>query len=272
MKRKQYYYHDLKNDDFAGTNIKKRELSADYKYIDRNIFFLIGEKVIRFIAYPIMFVILKIGYLQRIRNKKVLKQAKNTGYFLFGNHTNYMLDAYNPLIMSLPKKAYIIVNPDAVSIKGLGTVVKMLGALPIPTSMKGMSNYLNGIEQHINKNHVIAIYPEAHIWPYYTDIRPFGTESFHYAASTGVPCFSFTNIYCKRKLKLIKRPKVVTYIDGPFFPDMNLKKKERICKLRNEIYSAMKTRVEENPKYEFCDYIYDETRVCCQTVKVQKSK
>jgi len=258
MKKRTYYYHDLKNDDFAATNIKKTALPEDYKYVDRNIFYRAGELAIRCIAWPIVFLILKVGYLQRVRNRKVLKSAKGRCCFIFGNHTDYMLDAYNPAVLTFPRWSHIIANPDAVSIRGLGTVVKMLGVVPIPTSLKGMKNYLQGINKLIELKRVIAIYPEAHIWPYYTDIRPFGTESFHYAADAGAPCFTCTNIYQQRKLKLIRRPKVVTYVDGPFYPDMSLHRMDRIRKLRDEIYSAMKARVDENPRYDYCEYIYVE--------------
>lgn len=258
MKRRTYYYHDLKNDDFAATNIKQIELPDDYKYVDRNIFYRAGELIIRCIACPIVFLILKIVYLQRIKNRKALKSAKGSCFFIFGNHTDYMLDAFNPTILSFPRWSHIIANPDAVSINGLGTIVKMLGVVPIPTSIKGMKNYMQGINKLIEMKRVIAIYPEAHIWPYYTDIRPFGTASFHYAADAGAPCFTYTNIYQQRKFKLIKRPKVVTYVDGPFYPDISLSKADRIKKLRNEIYNAMKSRVDENPKYNYCDYIYVE--------------
>ena len=246
--KKTYYYHDMKNDDFASTNIKAIQLPDGYKYIDKNIFYRIGETIIRWIAFPIIFLILKVTYLIRVKNRKVLKKAKGHGYFIYGNHTNYLLDAYNPSLVGFPKRAHIIVNPDAVSIKGLGTVVKMLGAVPIPTSLKGMKNFRKAITDLINMKHVVAIYPEAHIWPYYTDIRPFGTESFHYPSESGTPCFSFTNIYTKRKVGFIKFPKVVTYVDGPFYPDMSIAKPERIKKLRDEVYNAMKKRVDENPK------------------------
>ena len=33
---KTYYYSDELNDDFAGTNIKQKELPADYQYFSRN--------------------------------------------------------------------------------------------------------------------------------------------------------------------------------------------------------------------------------------------
>ena len=262
--KKTFYYHDMQRDDFAATqNIKQIDLPADYKYVDRSLLYRIGETIIWLIALPIIWLMLKIGYIHRTKNRKVLKACKKQGYYIYGNHTGYMLDAYNPSVLTFPKRAHIIVNPDAVSLKGLGTVVKMLGAVPLPTSRVGMKNYLNSIDKFIQLRRVVMVYPEAHIWPYYTDIRPFGTQSFHCPAESGAPCFTFTNIYQKRKFPFIKRPKVLTYVDGPFYPDMKLDKKARIQKLRDEVYNAMKARVDENPKYNFYDYIYveDESKV-----------
>ena len=39
---------------------------------------------------------------------------------------------------------------------------------------------------------------------------------------------------------------------------MSIAKPERIKKLRDEVYNAMKKRVDENPKYNICDYVYVE--------------
>lgn len=256
--KKTYYYHDLLNDDFASTKIKSKKLPSNYRYINRNPLYLCGENILRTVAYPITLIMLKCAYLVHYKNKKVLKKARGVGYFLYGNHTNYILDAYNPSILSFPRKAHIVVNDDAVSIRGLGTVVKMLGAIPVPSSFSGMENYLESVKKLIKMKRIIAIYPEAHIWPYYTDIRPFGTDSFHYPVENKAPSFTLTNVYKKRLLPLSKRPKVVTYIDGPFYIDESLEKKDAILKLRNEIYSQMKRRVDENKKYSYCSYIYVE--------------
>ena len=79
-----------------------------------------------------------------------------------------------------PKRNFLIVNPVNISLKGTGTLVEMLGAMPIPSNKSAMKNFLNAIKQKINKGYAITIYPEAHIWPYYTKIRPFKDVSFKY--------------------------------------------------------------------------------------------
>jgi hypothetical protein len=96
---------------------------------------------------------------------------------------------------------------------------------------------------------MIAIYPEAHIWPYYTHIRPFRQESFHYPVSYDVPSFCFTNTYHKRRFK--KKPRMITRIEGPFYPDKSLKRNEAIKDLRDRIYAAM----DENTKYNDIEMI-----------------
>ena len=55
---------------------------------------------------------------------------------------------------------------------------------------------------------------------------------------------SFTNTYQKRKHS--KKPQIVTYVDGPFYPDAKLRGKEQKADLRNRVYEQMKERSSRN--------------------------
>ena len=137
--------------------------------------------------------------------------------------------------------------------KGLKTIVEMLGAIPIPSNKQAMKNFLETIEKRIKKGHSITIYPEAHIWPYYTKIRPFKSVSFKYPVKLQKPSFCMTNTYQsygKNKNKV----KIVSYIDGPFFPDQGLSLKEQQEDLRNKIYDAMVER-SQNSNIEVIKYV-----------------
>ena len=70
-----------------------------------------------------------------------------------------------------PKTNYIIVHPNNVSMPVLGKITPSLGALPIPDELSAYKNFLNAIETRIAEGHSVVVYPEAHIWPYYTKIR-----------------------------------------------------------------------------------------------------
>ena len=76
-----------------------------------------------------------------------------------------------------------------------GTIVEMLGAIPVPGNKESMKNFLDAIKKRIENGNSITIYPEAHIWPYYTKIRPFKEVSFKYPVELNVPAFCMTNTY-----------------------------------------------------------------------------
>ena len=144
-------------------------------------------------------------------------------------------------------------NPVNISLKGTGTLVEMLGAMPIPSNKSAMKNFLEAIKQKINKGYAITIYPEAHIWPYYTKIRPFKDVSFKYPVQLEKPAFCITNTY-QSYGRNNKKIKIVSYIDGPFYPNKELTLKEQQKELRNKIYNCMEER-SKNSNIEHIKYI-----------------
>lgn len=244
-----YYYSNELGDDFAGTKIEAKRLPDDYRYVrtDR------AWKIARFLVCKIFatpIIILASFLLSRVKNKRVLRGYKRGGAFIYGNHTAYLTDAATPTRLAFPNTADIVVNPDAVSIKGIGGLVRLLGGVPVPDSIRGLKNFSSDIERAAADGHWVAVYPEAHIWPYYTGIRPFGAASFKYPAKCNVPVFAYTTTYKKRRL--FKRPKKVIYIDGPFFAEGE-SLKERAESLRSQVYAAMCGRAKLS-NCEFCTY------------------
>ena len=63
--------------------------------------------------------------------------------------------------------------------------------------------------------------------------------------------FCFVNTYQKRKL--CRKPKMVTYIQGPFFADDSLNPKEQRKKLRDEVYLSM-SKFAEHSDFEMIEY------------------
>ena len=253
-KNKTIYYSDELNDDFASLGIKKKPLGDDFEYIHKNILWNTCSFVIyRMIAQPLVYVFVKVAHRQRFKNKKVLKTARKTGAFIYANHTNMLLDAFVPNIVKLRKRGYILVGPDTTSIPGLKNIVEMVGAIPLGQTLSENKEMLECINHRIAKNKgFITIYPEAHIWPYYTGIRDFKAGSFSYPCYTDTPVFAMTNCYQKKLIG--KHPKVVTFVDGPFYPDKNLPMKERKEKLRKQCYDTMVKRAKENSTYSYIVY------------------
>ncbi len=254
MKRKTFYYSDLLNDDFANTKINNKPLGAKFKYYSNNFFAKMRKFIVyRIIVEPIVFFYLRLIANVKFVNTKVMKPYKKQACFLYGNHTSYVHDAFHPSYLSFPRRADIVVNSDAVNIKGIRWLVMDIGGVPIPSDLANMQKFNNALEHYVREKHWITVYPEAHIWPYYTQIRPFTEVSFHYPVRFNAPVFTFTQTYQKRKFGF--RPKRIVYVDGPFFPDQTLSSKQAQQKLRDEVYQSMCNSA-QNSTYSAHDYVY----------------
>ena len=173
---------------------------------------------------------------------------------MYGNHTQIPGDGFIPNIITFPKKTHIIVSPDNVALRGTRTLMMMLGAMPTPTNLKGFGAFEKAIAQRIKEKCAIVVYPEAHIWPYYTGIRPFVSTSFRYPAKDEKAAFAFTVTYRSSKKG---KPRIVVYIDGPFYSDAeNARAREK--DLRNKVYDAMCARAYTEDNYTFVEYIKKE--------------
>ena len=159
--------------------------------------------------------------------------------FIYGNHTQATADALIPTFITHPANAYVIVHPNNVSMPVLGRITPYIGALPLPDDIAASRNFRAVIDKRIREGSPIFIYPEAHIWPYYTGIRPFPDDSFYYPIKYNVPVFCFTNTY---KRHGSGKPRIVTYVDGPFYPNEELPLKDRRRDLRDRVYDCMKRR------------------------------
>ena len=174
--------------------------------------------------------------------------------FFYGNHTHVPGDGYIPTCISFPLKAVILAHPDNVSLYGTKNIMEMLGAFPIPNRLGGMKNFINELEYYVDTGHPVFIYPEAHIWYYYTGIRPFNESAFRYPVIYDRPVYSFTITYQKHFF----RTKITIYIDGPFSPDTTINPRQAAVKLRNQVYEAMTAR-SRNSTYEKVKYIKKES-------------
>ena len=271
MKRKTIYYSDPLNDDFAGNSIATKNLPKDFKYIHRNPLWVFFEFIIyNLIVRPLVSLWIKLKYHQHFVGRKKLRQFRKTGYFVYANHTGTDIDAFTPTMLTFPKKDFLICNPDATSIPGIRNLVQMLGAIPTFTDISHARDFRKAIETRIRQKKAIIIYPEAHIWPYYTDIRPFRDISMAYPYDLNVPCFTMTNVYKKRLFPFVKRPRVVSYVGGPFYADRSLPKQEAKKKLRDELYHEMKRTVDRFPKYEYIRYVYKDPQT--DAIKDEKAQ
>ncbi|MDD3207764.1 MAG: lysophospholipid acyltransferase family protein [Bacilli bacterium] len=254
--KKTLYYRDLLKDDFAGTNIKTEHLDENFKYIHRNIFWRIASFLIYYVvAIPVLFFTCKFALGVKIVNRKAIKKVRKQGYFIYGNHTQIMDAFISQVLITRPKKTFIIANPDAVSIPGIRALVMMLGCLPLPSTVGGTRKFLDAIKYHIKHKHAITVFPEAHIWPYATLIRPFTSSSFRYPANLNAPVVPIVTTYEKRKIfKHCLKPRMVITIGEPLYPNTRLGLKEAMEDLRKKTFAFMVSHASKPNNVEYYRY------------------
>lgn len=254
--QKIIYYTDEINEDFSEAALSPIKIDASYKYGEESFIWNLKRFFwYRLVTIPLSWLFLKLKYRHKIENKNVIKNMKHKTYFMYGNHTNQMGDPFIPGYVCNRDYIYALVHANNVSMPFIGKRMKYIGAVPLPDDLAATKNFMAYIKMRVEGNYPIVIYPEAHIWPYYTKIRPFVDLSFRYPVQYKLPTYCFTNTYQKRKFS--KNPRIVTYIDGPFWPDQNLSQREQKTDLRNQVYNAMVERSKNN-NVELIKYVKKE--------------
>ncbi|MDO5124108.1 MAG: 1-acyl-sn-glycerol-3-phosphate acyltransferase [Eubacteriales bacterium] len=251
MKDSKVRYYKEFTDDFEQTREQDMKLPEDYEYIRRDFFSKLKYKLVYTCAVifgiPYCKLFLRVKYV----NKKVLKKAKDTGFFIYGNHTQPLGDVFLPALPSLPKRIYTVVSPANFAIPVIGKLLPYLGALPISDTATGMKKFTEALSERIEEGKVVTIYPEAHVWEYFTEIRPFAEASFRYPVKLKKPVFTMTVTY--QKSKVFRRPKSTVYIDGPFYADETLKPRLQSKDLCERVYECMKERSKAS-NYSYIKY------------------
>lgn len=250
MKNETRYYNSY-DDDFVTSKNQSFTIPKNYKWLRTSL----PEKLVSGLLYALALVIsfpyCKFFLHLKIKNKKLLKQARKSGAFIYANHTQPIGDAFIPAFAAFPKRIYTLVSPANLGITFLGRLLSYLGALPIPSSLGDMKKFSEAIRTRADENNCIIIYPEAHVWEYCTEIRPFSSASFSFPIKYGKPVYSMTATYQRRKHG--KKPKMTVYVDGPFESDPMLSRKAQELQLHSCVFEKMKERSSLS-SYNYIEY------------------
>ena len=193
------------------------------------------------------------------RRAKIVGQAKlqpyqNQGYFVYGNHTQPVNDVFMPFLIGQAQHFYALAAPANWGIPIIGLLLSYGGALPVGNSLHQTAQLLKAVQTVSRHQGHVFIYPEAHVWPNYTEIRPFPDTSFRFPIKNQRPAFAMTTTY--QKPSWGKKPRLTVFIDGPFIPDHNLSLKKQQSWLHDQIQAAMLSRARLS-NYEAIKYIQE---------------
>ena len=231
-------------------------MDSNFPYIRNGLLYRAAAFLLNYVvALPLVSVYIFLVNGTKIVNRGAINRIQGA-CFLYGNHTHWS-DSFLVHVIAAPKRTYILANPDAVSIKGLKNIVLMLGTIPVPTNLGCFRAFMDALETRSKQNACITVYPEAHIWPYYTGIRQFPDTSFKYPAKFGVPVVAMVTTFRKRTglLRWIKTPARTIVLSDPIYAKEGMSVREAQQYYHEQVYEFMKSHVEQPENYAYIQYI-----------------
>lgn len=246
MKETRYYARFT--DDFVKSPQQGLRLPENYVYVRTGWLSRLWAAVVYALALLVSFFYCRLGLRMHIRGRKNLRRAGKGGLFLYGNHTQPVGDVFTPAHCLFPRRIYTLASPANYGLLVIGRLLPYLGALPVADTVHGMRALQQAMDTRLRQGCGIVVYPEAHVWEYYTGIRPFPVTSFKFPVRFEVPVYAMTVTY--QAARWGKRPRMVVYIDGPFAPtgDTAAQKAE-------SLRAAVRTAMEERSRMSTVEYI-----------------
>ena len=218
-KTKTIYWKDELHDDFDEVGLERPNVPFNYHYIRKNpINAFFSGILYHAIAVPVLATYCFLHGI-RVENKRYYKKIKRDGGFIYANHVA-LSDVFKfQALISFGKRINILGYSDILSVPVVKHIVRALGYLPLPLKddKDNFAKLMDSMSYYIKKKHqAILIYPEAHIWPYYTKIRNFPNNSFIYPSKILAPVIPAVTVWKERKFR--KTPRQVIRIGKPIYP------------------------------------------------------
>ena len=258
-KTKVIYWKDELRDDFDEVGLSRPPVPENYKYKRTNpINNFFSGILYHGIAKPVLGLYCLFKGI-KVVNKKELKKLKGKGAYIYSNHVAISdVFKFQAFVGFNMKRVNIIGYSDSLSMPIVRNLVRALGYLPLPLKgdAKNMLAMTESLDFYTKKGQFVLIYPEAHIWPYYTKVRNFTSGSFIYPAKYLTPVVPAVTIW--RKPKIGKKPKQTIVIGEIIFPKEGKSMIENKEYLHKKCLEEMQRISNSYDQYEYIKYIKEE--------------
>lgn len=217
-------------------------ITEKYEYVPKSIIFNAISSIIYYgIAYPILSILFKIMYDFKIEGRENLETVEG-GAVTIANHVLF-IDCAMVALASRWRKIHFTTLEGSFKIPFVRTLIKYLGAMPIPSEIKNKENFIKAVDKLLQEEKWVHFYPEASLMPYYTRIRNFKKGAFDFAVRNNVPIIPMVITFrepegIRKKFK--KKKDVTLKILKPIYPEVsNKSNKEKIEDLKKRAYDTM---------------------------------
>ena len=174
--------------------------------IDARPLFLAGSRVLTWFVELLGWPIVMAMYGFRVVGGSNLHKAmglskKKQALILVSNHA-IPLDPLLHGLAILPRFTYFTLLEETVLTPVLGTLVRLLGGIPIPTDPDKLDDIESAAAWALKTRGFIHFYPEGECFLLNQDIKTFKAGAFYYAIKFGVPILPIATVLPKTKGRL----------------------------------------------------------------------
>jgi len=238
-----------------GRVIADRPIDEHYPYRRRNPLWHLVSAILYYLVFPLPAYAIGLAHGLRFRHREAVRRLG--GCYLYGNHTHWF-DAVLPYLLAFPRRAYIVAGPTAVSVPLVRYLVPMLGAIPLNPTPAGKAAFRAACAAAVRRGCPVAIYPEAHEWPYYNGVRDFSPAAFTYPVRTGAPVLPFAVTYRRRPVFARRAPHMTVTVGEAILPEAWQGAADPRTVLRDAVHAWLCDTVAAQHSYAWVDYVLPE--------------
>ncbi len=222
-----------------------------FRFVNRSFFFALGSKLFYLFCVPILSFITRVFFGLKIEGHRNFTRVKG-GAVTVANHV-HPLDAPMIAVTIFPRMAHMASLKTNFEIPFVRWLVRLLGGVPIPETPKALGAFMEAMIREVHRGRLVHFYPEASLWPWHDELRPFKNGAFRLAVESEAPVIPMVFKYREPSplvKKLRKKPVVTLQIGKPVYPSAAVgnTKKERIEALRDVTHSEMEQMLHEAVK------------------------
>ncbi|HOV94876.1 MAG TPA: lysophospholipid acyltransferase family protein [Spirochaetales bacterium] len=176
--------------------------------INTNPIFLAASKILYLMAAIILTPVIEILYHFKVKGRRNLELAgimpgpanhwRRKPCILISNHV-IPLDPVLQGIAIFPRSTYFTLLEESVLTPGLGTLIQLLGGVPVPRSYRYLPKMDEAVRWALQHRGLIHFYPEGECFILNQEIKEFKAGAFYYAIENQVPIVPLVTV--------IKRPR-----------------------------------------------------------------
>ncbi len=225
-------------------------VDRNYRFVNRNVFFRIGSTLLFYlIALPLLDIASKLFFGLKIEGKRNMRYLKG-GAVTVTNHI-HVLDSPMVACCLFPRKPFFAALKSNFEIPVIRHLVRLLGGVPIPESPKALHAFMESMRKELEQGHIVHFYPEASLWPWHDELRPFRNGAFQLAVKSGVPVIPMVFTYRKPgafRGKLRKKPLITLRIGEPAYPNELGTERSRVLEMRTAVRRTMEELMSQDKK------------------------